>query len=79
MPRLTRNDLAPVFKAPKTLIAADAIMNGAVIADALETGGTQTPTLGANKPGSVGGDPVAWMVFTHEGVEYMAPCWRRDA
>ncbi len=77
MPRVTRADLAPIFRAPKVLRAAEEVINGAVVIDATETG-AQTPTLGANKPGSVGGAPTNWLVTTIDGIEYLQPLWRRD-
>jgi hypothetical protein len=77
MPRVTRADLGVVFKAPKVLLAAEEVINGAIVAGPVETG-TATPTLGANKPGTFSGPPEAWLVFVHEGVEYVSPLWRRD-
>lgn len=76
MTRATRQDLSAVFKEPRLLRTAEEVLNGALVVDGSETG-AQTPTLGANKPGTVGGDPGAWVVFTLEGVEWMMPVWRR--
>ncbi len=77
MPRVTRSDLDPIFRAPKTLRAAEEVLNGAVVAGDIETG-AQTPLLGANKPGTVGAGPVGWIPVVIEGVEYLMPLWQRD-
>ncbi len=76
MPRATRADLAPIFRDPKMLRAAEEVINGAIVSGPIETG-AQTPTLGANKPGTIGGDPAAWVPVTIEGVEYLMPLWVR--
>jgi len=78
MPRVTRADLAPVFRAPKVLLAAEDVLNGAIVAGSVETG-SASPSLGANKPGTLSGDPAGWLVFVHDGVEYLSPLWKRDA
>lgn len=77
MPRANRADLAPVFKDPKLLRAMEEVVNGALVAGALEAG-AQAPTLGANKPGTAGGDPAIWVPVTINGVRYGWPLWLLD-
>jgi hypothetical protein len=77
MPRVTLNDLSPIFKGARVQRAVEEVVNGAVVVGGIETG-TATPSLGANKPGTFSGDPAAWLVFVHEGVEYVWPLWQRD-
>ena len=78
MPKVTRADLAPIASSPKLSRALEEVLNGAIIGGAAETG-AQTPTLGANKPGDIGGDPATWVPVTYGGVDYVLPLWRRNA
>lgn len=76
--RVTRADLAPISPSPKLQRALEVVLNGAIVGGIAETG-AQTPTLGANKPGDIGGDPFTWVSVVHEGVECVFPLWRRNA
>lgn len=76
--RVTRADLAPIASSPKLQRALEEVLNGAILGGASGTG-AQTPTLGANKPGDIGGDPFTWVTVIHEGVECVLPLWRRNA
>lgn len=78
MPKVTRADLAPIASSPKLARALEEVLNGAIVGGTAETG-AQTPTLGTNKPGDIGGDPATWVPVTYEGVEYVFPLWRRNA
>ena len=37
--------------------------------------GSQTPTMGANKPGSTAGAPATWASVTINGTQYWSPLW----
>lgn len=37
--------------------------------------GSQTPTIGANKPGSSGGAPSTWLSIVIDGGQYWIPAW----
>lgn len=45
-----------------------------VIAGTWSTG-AQTPTIGANKPGTTGGNPAQWLSVTIDGGQYWMPVW----
>jgi hypothetical protein len=39
------------------------------------TTGAQTPTIGTNKPGTTGGDPLTWLSVFIDGAQYWIPAW----
>lgn len=39
------------------------------------TSGSQTPTLGSNKPGTTGGVPTTWLSVFIDGAQYWVPVW----
>ncbi len=39
------------------------------------TSGSQTPTLGTNKPGTAGGAPGTWLSVLIDGSQYWVPAW----